>query len=388
MNALPTKAPTLTDGVVTLRAHRPSDVDAVFVQCQDPAMQEWTTIPVPYERSHAEYFVTEAMPLGWQNPMGTKGFAIEALDDGRPRFAGTVDLRPDGQTGVEIGFGLAPWARGRGVMSRAVRLALGWAFVTLHVDVAHWRAAVGNWGSRRVAWACGFRVEGTVRGLLEARGRRQDGWVGSLLAGEPMAPARPWLDAPRIHGRQVVLRPWADADIPRIIQASNDAVSRRWLSDLPSPYGRQEAEAYVLAQRTMLADGGAMCWCVADPVDDRCLAAITIFKLGRVSNEAEIGYWAHPDARGRGVMTEALRLAVRHAVVPIEAGGLGLPRVGVRVATDNLASQRVAIRAGFRPIGVERRVDPLPDGSTDDLLSYDLVAEEVTAEAAEDLTAG
>ena len=144
----------------------------------------------------------------------------------------------------------------------------------------------------------------------------------------------------------------------------------------------------MLAQRTMLADGGAMCWCVADPVDDRCLAAITIFNLGRVSNEAEIGYWAHPDARGRGVMTEALRLAVRHAVVPIEAGGLGLPRVGVRVATDNLASQRVAIRAGFRPIGVERRVDPLPDGSTDDLLSYDLVAEEVTAEAAEDLTAG
>ena len=123
--------------------------------------------------------------------------------------------------------GSAPWARGRGVMSRAVRLALVWAFVTLHVDVAHWRAAVGNWGSRRVAWACGFRVEGTVRGLLEARGRRQDGWVGSLLAGEPMAPERPWLDAPPIHGRQVVLRPWADADIPRIIQASNDAVGPR-----------------------------------------------------------------------------------------------------------------------------------------------------------------
>ena len=47
----------------------------------------------------------------------------------------------------------------------------------------------------------------------------------------------------------------------------------------------------------------------------------------------------------------------------------------------------MAERAGFRPIGVERRVDPLPDGSTDDLVSYDLLAEEVTS-AAEDLTTG
>jgi RimJ/RimL family protein N-acetyltransferase len=379
MTALPTKAPTLTDGVVTLRAHRPDDVEAVLAQCQDPDSQTWTTIPVPYERSHAEYFVTEAMPLGWQTPSGTKGFAIDALDDGRPRFAGTVDIRPDGQAGVEVGFGLAPWARGRGLMSRAVRLAVAWAFDTLHVDVALWRAAVGNWPSRRVAWACGFRVEGSVRRLLEARGLRQDGWVGSLLRGEPMAPTRPWLDAARIHGRQVLLRPWADADTARIVEACNDPLTRRWLPELPVPYTVEEAGAYLLGQRTMLAEGSAMCWCVADPVDDRCLAAMAIFKLGRASHEAEIGYWAHPDARGRGVMTEALQLAVRHAVVPVEEGGLGLPRVGLKAATGNVASHRVAQRAGFRPVGVERRIDPLPDGSTDDLLSYDVLAEEVTS---------
>ena len=61
-------------------------------------MQRWTTVPVPYERSDAEIFVGELMPQGWQSPTGTKGFAIEAVDDGeRPRFAGTIDFRPDGQ---------------------------------------------------------------------------------------------------------------------------------------------------------------------------------------------------------------------------------------------------------------------------------------------------
>jgi RimJ/RimL family protein N-acetyltransferase len=380
MTALPTKAPTLTDGVVTLRAHRPDDVDAVFEQCQDPEMQRWTTIPVPYERGHADFFVSESMPLGWQNPSGTKGFAIEAIDDGQPRFAGTIDVRPDGQAGVEIGFGLGAWARGHGVGSRAVRLAVGWAFEAMPIDVALWRAAVGNWPSRRLAWACGFRIEGPVRALLEARGRRQDAWTGSLRRDEPMTPSRPWLVAPRVEGRRVVLRPWRDEDVPRVVEACSDPVSRRWLPELPSPYGPEEAAAYLLSQRTLLAEGGGVCWSLADPADDRCVGALAIFKLDRAGHEAEIGYWTHPDARGQGVMTEAVQLAVRHAVVPAEDGGLGLPRLGLRAATGNLASRRVAERAGFRPIGVERQVDPQPDGTTDDLLSCDLLADEVIAD--------
>jgi RimJ/RimL family protein N-acetyltransferase len=36
------------------------------------------------------------------------------------RFAGSVDLRFDGIGGAEVGFGLAPWARGKGVMTRAL----------------------------------------------------------------------------------------------------------------------------------------------------------------------------------------------------------------------------------------------------------------------------
>ena len=41
-----------------------------------------------------------------------------------------------------------------------------------------------------MAERCGFRVEGTVRGLLVLRGERVDGWIGSLLA-DDLAVARP-----------------------------------------------------------------------------------------------------------------------------------------------------------------------------------------------------
>ena len=100
-----------------------------------------------------------------------------------------MELRFDGLGGAEVGFGLAPWARGRGLMTRALRLALAWGFEVAGLEVVYWRAQVGNWASRRVAGRCGFRMEGTVRGLLEQRGERRDGWIGSLRRGEPLTGA-------------------------------------------------------------------------------------------------------------------------------------------------------------------------------------------------------
>lgn len=165
------------DGVL-LRRHRPEDATGVFDQGTDPAMQRWTTVPVPYERHHADEFL-EKVDAGWAD--GTMAaFAIEV--DGR--FGGTVDLRLGEGGWAEIGFGLHPAARGRGVMTRAARTALRWGFEELGLVGVHWRAVVGNRASRSVAEKCGFTVEGEVRGLLVARGQRDDGWIGSLLASE------------------------------------------------------------------------------------------------------------------------------------------------------------------------------------------------------------
>ena len=41
----------------------------------------------------------------------------------------------------------------------------------------------------------------------------------------------------------------------------------------------------------------------------------------------------------------------------------------------------MAVGAGFREVGVERAVDPAPDGGYDDLVRYDLLAGEVTGAA-------
>ena len=153
-----------------------------MAQCSDPEFRRWTTVPAPYNEADAHEFL-QRVAEGRRANVAAFAIAYEG------RFAGSANLRLDGLGGADVGFGLAPWARGKGVMTRAVRLVLTWGFERAGLEVVYWRAQVGNWPSRRVATRCGFRMEGTVRGLLEHRGERRDGWIGSLRRGEPLSGA-------------------------------------------------------------------------------------------------------------------------------------------------------------------------------------------------------
>ena len=354
----------VADGV-RLRPVTDGDVDAVAAAAAEPRFARWTTVPVPYAREDAAAWV-RAAAAGWDDGSALT-WAVEV--DGR--YAGAVDLQVAGDGGVSVGYALAASARGRGVMTAGLRTLLPWA-AAHGAAVVRWQAHVGNWASRRAAWAAGVRVEGTVRRQSAQRGVLHDCWVGTWVPGDPVTPVTPWLDVPRVALPDVgaELRPWRDDDAARVVGACTDPLTRRWLPHLPSPYTEEEALGFVGAMRTDAADGHAVGWCLADgpaPGEDvgRALASVTVFGLGQGARPAEVGYWAHPDARGRGVVTAGVRAAVRHALLPEDVGGLGLPAVLLRVERGNAASAAVAHRAGGRPAGHDVAPGPAAaDGST------------------------
>ena len=77
---------------------------------------------------------------------------------------------------------------------------------------------------------------------------------------------------------------------------------------------------------------------------------------------ADLGYSIHPDARGRGVGRRAIVALTRWLLAP---DGRGLDRVQLDHSTENPASCRVALAAGFEREGVRRGYLPLrePDGT-------------------------
>ena len=369
--------PDLTDGPVRLRPRRTADdLPDVLALCQDPDMRRWTTIPLPYEERHALAFLSQAEP----DRAAGRGYGLTVEYEGR--FAGQVDLRPQSPGAAEVGYALTPSARGHGVMTRALRLVLPWGFEALDLDVVHWRARVGNWPSRRVAWSVGFRHDGAVRDLLPrgagpgraAEPRRHDGWVASLRRGEPLEPARGWLVPPLLRTADAVLRAHRDDDAARMAQACADPVTQQWLPDLPAPYTQDDARAHLAEVAEWHAGEKAVAWAVADPGSDALLAEVAVFGVGGGSRRGEIGYWAHPDARRRRVVTRAVTAATAHALRPAAGGGLGLDSVFRRAAEGNEASIGVARQAGFLLAGRDSRAERLRDGTVCDHLRYERLA--------------
>jgi [ribosomal protein S5]-alanine N-acetyltransferase len=243
-------------------------------------------------------------------------------------------------------------------------LVCAYGFDVAGLQVIRWRAVVGNWASRRVAAKVGFIFDGTVRRLLVHRGELLDGWIATLTRDDPRVP-QPWLDPVEMCGRGIRLRAFRDSDVGRIVEACSDAGTSYWLISMPQPYRSDNALAYLEATAEMAARGAGLAWCIADPRDDRCLGSISLDGLSGYSQRGEIGYWAHPDARGRGVVSEAVRLVTGHA----KESGLATSLL-IRCASSNAASRRVAERAGYREIGIQPASEPLGDGALADLVLY------------------
>jgi RimJ/RimL family protein N-acetyltransferase len=152
-----------------------------------------------------------------------------------------------------------------------------------------------------------------------------------------------------LRGDRVLLSMPTHDDIDRITELCQDEQIQRWTT-VPSPYRRRDAYGFVREIVPVGWDsGGNLTWAVRDPEARTVLGMVGLELDGHGS--AEIGYWLGAQARGSGLMTEAVRLVVDHAFAP---AGLGLQRISWHASVGNWASRRVAWRLGFTVEGTIR----------------------------------
>ncbi|HEV2781474.1 MAG TPA: GNAT family N-acetyltransferase [Actinophytocola sp.] len=371
--AYPDDVPVLTDGVVTLRPYALDDLDPTVENCVDPETVAWTTIPSPYNRDDAIIWITKTAPEGWET--GTNlVFAIEAEHhDGVRRCAGGIGLLPGEEGVADIGFSVHPGARGRGVCRRAIKLIVDWGFAERDLEVILWYAFVGNWGSRKAVWANGFSFDGTVAELKVQRGERRDTWLGSLRATDTREPKTVWYDPPVLETDRLRLRPVVDSDAGRLFEMIHDERSLHWAGRIPAARPPTPA-ACVLRIREQAAAGATINWIIADRSTDVPLGRIQLFDLaGLDDTEVKPGYVIHPDARGRGILTEALRAVVDWTFRPVAAGGFGKRRITISTAATNTASRHAAEQAGFTHVCTNPTAFSLGESDFDDEVLYQVI---------------
>lgn len=188
------------------------------------------------------------------------------------------------------------------------------------------------------------------------------------MSGAAPAPAA----HPRLTDGVVTLRGWEEEDLPALVAVCQDPEIARW-TRVPSPYDEAQAREFLMAKEQMVAEHGDRYFAVVDARDHGLVGSIALRRVGE--RRAQIGYLVAAEARGRGVATRAVRLLAAWAFADGDVA-----RLDVLTQPENVASQRVAERAGFRREAVLRSYIEL-NGRRHDAVVFSLLPADDAAPA-------
>ncbi|HMQ49135.1 MAG TPA: GNAT family protein [Saprospiraceae bacterium] len=99
----------------------------------------------------------------------------------------------------------------------------------------------------------------------------------------------------------------------------------------------------------------------------RLVGMIRFFNLDWSLPKAEVGYFIDKDFGGKGLMTEAMKMALDFAF-----NQLALERISLRTSMENVASQRLARKSGFLREGDLRNDHRRLSGELTDVMLFGL----------------
>ncbi|NTV47718.1 MAG: GNAT family N-acetyltransferase, partial [Chlorobiales bacterium] len=144
-----------------------------------------------------------------------------------------------------------------------------------------------------------------------------------------------------------------------------------WLPWCHEQYGREDSIEWVRTRPVAWKWKEEFSFVIADAKTNRFLGASGINQFNGMYNFANLGYWVRTSETKRGVATRATLLTAEFGF-----SSLHLNRIEIIATVGNIASQRVAEKAGARLEGILRRRIPLRDKIHDATL-YSLIPEDI-----------
>jgi RimJ/RimL family protein N-acetyltransferase len=156
-----------------LRHHGEPDVAPTVAMFADEVSKRWLSAPQPYTIEEGRRWCTETSHL--LRAMGD-GVHWVIADVGTGRYLGGIGVKGTDwlRRCTEIGYAMAPEARGRGYASEATRAVARWILRDQAFNRVELFAATGNAASQRVAEKAGFVREGVARNSGFTHAGQQD----------------------------------------------------------------------------------------------------------------------------------------------------------------------------------------------------------------------
>jgi RimJ/RimL family protein N-acetyltransferase len=145
---------------------------------RDEQIRRFTRVPSEPRPGFGEEWAARYV-RGWDEG-DRAGFVIRGLDGEFLGLAMLVGIEREARE-AELGYCVAPTARGRGVATQAVGLLTRWGVDELDLERIELLIDVANPGSEKVAERCGYTREGTLRSAHVKENLRADTGVWSRL---------------------------------------------------------------------------------------------------------------------------------------------------------------------------------------------------------------
>ena len=147
------------------------------------------------------------------------------------------------------------------------------------------------------------------------------------------------------------LRPFAESDLPSFVEAvlESTATVGKWMPWAHPNYSTADAASWFAHCEAEWERGSSYEFGIFDARSNTLVGGCGLNQFNLVNGFCNLGYWVRQSCRGQGVAPRVVQALAAQAFGP-----LGLHRVEIVVAVDNLASERVAEKAGAFREGVAR----------------------------------
>ena len=171
---------------------------------------------------------------------------------------------------------------------------------------------------------------------------------------------------------QIGLRQFTREDVPALFNSIRESLTQlsAWMVWAHPGYSIEDTQAFVLKCGSGWEKGEQYSFAIIDVHDGQFLGSVGLSAVNRAHGFANLGYWVRTRKTRHGVATSATRMAARFSFE-----SLALNRVELLVPTANLASQRVAEKAGAKQEGLLRKRLQL-NGVAHDAFVYSFVQED------------
>lgn len=149
-----------------------------------------------------------------------------------------------------------------------------------------------------------------------------------------------------LESKQIILRPWCDADLDFFGQLRNDVETQLTLLAQPKPNSKNRVRQW-LEDRSNAADG--LFFVISSKPDHQPVGFIELRDIHPTHGWGHLGICLDRSVRGRGIGVEALELMESYA-----GRVLMLRKIVLIVAAKNSVARRLYDFAGYTTVGIHR----------------------------------